>query len=405
MLDPLWLLPLLGSGIWAFWAGHDLLALAVSLGLLISASLIFWQRYCLAGVTYQRHLSTNRAKFGETVALTASITNLKPLPLTWLKIEDIVPPELPIDGGVVKDFGAIAWHYLILVCAMLPYECIVRHMRVRCLHRGEFNFGPASLESGDYLGALSSYRSSREQDQLVVFPKLFSLDIGRVASNQIVGREAIRRQFLTDPLRIAGARNYVPGDPFRIIDWRASARTGGLIVRLFEPTTTPLIDLVVDFTSRGAKARSYERDEIEHALSVAASFTAYAIERRWTIGLRGNGRSGGLQIDVPPSAAPQQLATILEVLARASTIPTDPIAARLDSAVTRAWGGASLVLVTTALTNRTLQSLVEKRRRGVPVTVIHVVRRDVSSPDARLPILRVDHDEHWIDRDTLVLGE
>ena len=157
MLDELWLFVIGATGVWAVWTGRSLLTLAVALALLVSASLLFWRRYSLEGVGYTRRLATDRAAFDETVELKIELTNLKPLPLTWLQIEDMVPRRLTIEGGTVLQGPSDFFQFLTIVVAMLPYERIVRRLKVRCVRRGEHVFGPASLESGDYLGIVSSF--------------------------------------------------------------------------------------------------------------------------------------------------------------------------------------------------------------------------------------------------------
>jgi uncharacterized repeat protein (TIGR01451 family) len=129
MLDELWLFVIGATAVWAIWAGHSLLTLAIALALLVSASLLVWRRFSLAGVGYTRRLERDRVTFNETIELTIELVNLKPLPLTWLQIEDMVPRRLTIDGGTVRQGPSDFFRFLTIVVAMLPYERIVRHSR------------------------------------------------------------------------------------------------------------------------------------------------------------------------------------------------------------------------------------------------------------------------------------
>ena len=179
-------------------------------------------------------------------------------------------------------------------------------MRVRCTRRGELVFGPASLASGDYLGTLAKHERQSGLDHLIVYPKIFRVVLGRLPSNRMLGRDAARRNFLTDPVRTIGTREYTQGDPYRSIDWRASARRDILMVRMSEPSTTPILDIVLNFQTATSGWDSWEHEGMEFAISVAASLAAYGTERGWAIGMRGNGYSGGMPIDIRPSAAPGQ---------------------------------------------------------------------------------------------------
>jgi uncharacterized protein (DUF58 family) len=403
MLDALWLAVICAAGVWAVWSGHRLLALTTALALLASASILLWRRWSLAGVHYRRRLETRSAAFGDTVELTIEILNLKPLPLTWLQIEDVVPRRLVVEGASVRQARSEFFHLLTIVVAMLPYERIVRRLKVRCTRRGEHRFGPTSLESGDYLGALTSYGSLRDTDTLVVYPKIFPVELGRLPSNQMLGRDAARRLYMTDPIRVLGAREYVCGDPFRAVDWRATARLDKLMVRIYEPSATPVVDLVLNIATP-ARAGNYEPDELEFVISVAASLAAYAAEKRWAVGLRANGYSGRVPIMLPPSAAPGQQREILECLTRASPIASGPIAALLATPALRMPPGATLLLVTTVLDRGLVDAVRDLHRRGRAIFVVHLGTPGIATPELFCAVARIEYDENWTQREALVLG-
>jgi hypothetical protein len=79
-------------------------------------------RYLLAGVTYTRHLFHDRAFFGQDVAMRVELINLKPLPLTWLEVEDRFPRSLLLVGGSTRPDRSRLFRHFTMVVAMLPYE-------------------------------------------------------------------------------------------------------------------------------------------------------------------------------------------------------------------------------------------------------------------------------------------
>lgn len=408
MVDGLWLFILAVLEVWGLWQGRSLLILGTTLALLVSGSLMLWKRWCLAGVTYERHLSEHRAVFGQEVGLSVELLNLKPLPLTWLQVEDTFPRSLVFEGGYVRPGRSELFRYFTMVVAMLPYERIVRKLVVKCNRRGEHVFGPTSLESGDYLGALVNYGSIRAIDHLLVLPKIMRLAIGGMKSNQILGRDAVRRLFMADPIRIVGARDYTPGDPYRLIDWRASARVGNLMVRLIEPSTTPAVDILIDFAVPTRANKNFEPDELEFAISIAASLVTYAIEQRWSVGLGGNGTSMKLPLTLPPSRAPDRLGAMLEVLSHASVVPNGSFVEAVVRHHAESPTGTTFVVVTMNLVS-TLAALGDLSRRGRPVTVIQIVAgtEDVTAlrwAAGPIPIWQASYDTHWTERETLVLN-
>lgn len=404
MLDAMWLAVLIGVEGWALWSGNALLTLMASLGLLVSGSLVLTRRVALAGVQFRHQLSQHRVTFGEVIEFTVEVINLKPLPLIWLRIEDAVPRYLAIEGGRIENERSQLFPQLIMVIAMLPYERLVRRLRVRCDRRGEHKFGPASLESGDYLGILSAYGGVRLDERVLVFPKVFAIESGKLPSQLFIGRQAVHRQFLHDPMRAIGARAYQSGDPYRSIDWRATAKAGTLMVHILEPSSTPVLDIVLDFSGPRKDPPDYAPDELEMAISVTASLARYGLEKHMSVGVRGNGFSRQAILEVPPSARAGQFGAIMEALAHASTLPS----LRLDDLMRRRPAhipsGATTIIITAGLREDTLVAVQDLQRRRRPFLLIHVADADAPTAPEGFPVCRVTYDNDWCDRETLALA-
>ena len=404
MLDSLWLLAVVLVEGWALWEGNALLTLAASLCLLVSVSLLLTRRVALSGVRFRHALQQRRANFGEIVELTVELINLKPLPLTWLRVEDGVPRQVTIEGGRIEAGRSEFFPYLLMIVAMLPYERLVRRLRVRCNHRGEHKFGPSSLQSGDYLGLLDAWRTERNEVSLLIFPKVFALELGKVASQLLLGQDAARRQYLPDPMRVIGARNYQSGDPYRSIDWRATAKTNKLMVRILEPSSTPVLDLVLDFSGPARDPPDYAPDELECAISVVASLARFALDRRMAVGVRGNGYSRQVLLAVPPSARPGHFALIMEALAHASTLPSVPLNEMLGRPVPQIPAGATTIIVTASLRGSVLAAALDLQRRRRPFMIVYIAAAEAAIPAERLPLCKVTYDRAWSEWETLALA-
>jgi len=404
MLDTLWLFGVLLVEGWALWTGNSMLTLAGTLCLLVSASLLLTRRVALAGVRCTHALQQHRANFGDVIAFTVELVNLKPLPLTWLRVEDGVPRALRIEGGRIEAGRSEFFPYLLMVVAMLPYERLVRRLRVHCTRRGEHKFGPVSLQSGDYLGLLDAYCSSREEQYLLVFPKVFALELGRLASQLLLGQDAARRRYLPDPMRVVGARDYHSGDPYRSIDWRATAKANKLLVRVLEPSSTPVLDIVLDFAGPLRDPQDVAPDELECAISVVASLARLGSEHRMAVGVRGNGYSRHAPLNIPPSAKPDQFAAIMEALAHAVTVPHVRLNQLLARPAPQIPAGATTIIVVVGLRDTVLAAALDLQRRRRPFLIVYVAPEQAPLPAVRLPICKVSYDKAWIERQTLVLA-
>jgi uncharacterized protein (DUF58 family) len=76
-----------------------------------------------------------------------------------------------------------------------------------------------------------------------------------------------------------GVREYVPGDSPRRIAWRASARTGAIVVRQDSAPAPARVWIIL------RRSSSFDADAIESAVSLAASLVASSVQQGFAVGL------------------------------------------------------------------------------------------------------------------------
>jgi uncharacterized protein (DUF58 family) len=114
-----------------------------------------------------------------------------------------------------------------------------------------------------------------------------------------------------------GARDYLYGDPFRQVHWKATAHMGRLQTRVCEHTSEPTAVIMLNVSTFEQDWRGTDVERYEWALSVAGSLAVWAGESGVTIGLSSNGTAPYLPsaLRVRPRRSPEQLASVLESLA------------------------------------------------------------------------------------------
>ena len=393
------------------WSVHaTLLALAGTLVTVTALTLWVWQRHCLTGVTYRRTLRQHRATFGEEVLLDIELVNDKVLPLTWLHVEDDIPRGLTIRDATAARAGTVVFdrsgphqelHYLL---PMLPFQRVRRTLTVVCDMRGEHSFGPARISSGDPIGLHQRFVSMRDLERLLVYPKLFRLGSPPVASRLPLGDERATARLIGDPSRTAGVREYREGDPLRHIDWRATARGGSLLVRVFEPTAAQRVAVFVDMRAGNLGSAGGGLDVLEFTVAVGASVVADLSGRGVATGLYSSGSVHGQTVAREPSSSPTALAAMLELLARASPYGPSSIAELLAGEGPRLRRGASVLVVAAHFAEPTLVALAALRRR-LPVTAVWVATDHGRPPPADLVDVRreVTYFDDWRQRDVVEL--
>jgi uncharacterized protein (DUF58 family) len=402
-----WQVAIVGFGlaVIGWWAGSTLLAMAGTVVAVTAVLLRVWQQHCLTGVRYTRVIGQERATFGEEVSLEVQIVNDKLLPLTWLHIDDQVPTGVPIRGGTVTAERSGRFDHLQLILPMLPYHRVRRRMTIVCERRGLHRFGPAELTSGNPVGYRVQRRTLTRQQQLLVYPKVFRLDPTGVASLVPLGDHRSTLRLLGDPSRVMGVRPYQAGDPLRHVDWRATARSDSLLVRIFEPTTALRVAVFADLWVPQLRLGRSEPAEVEFAVAVTASVVSDLVERKVAVGLYSSATVDGQEIAHVPTSSPAALSEMLESLARASVYGSSRFATALLAHASRLQQGTSLVVIAPHFPDSTLIALSELRRR-LPITAVWVATEHGAPPPLDLVDKRweVDYCDDWKERATIELA-
>jgi len=214
-----------------------------------------------------------------------TIRNPSWLPVPWVLLEDLLPrealnkrfPKLKIKGKRLK------------LCAIRGRKEATVEYRLECLGRGFFQIGPMALETGDLFGLHRRHRLDAKPKYLLVYPRVVPLLGYEVASRRPLGDLRLTHRLFEDPTRIAGVRPYEAGDPLNRVHWRATARTGQLHSKIYEPSALAGATIVLDF-HEGGYHRQGEPVRSELAVTAAASLAHAVHTLGQQVGLITNGR-------------------------------------------------------------------------------------------------------------------
>lgn len=246
----------------------------------------------------RRHMSAAEVELGAQVHAQVVLENAKPFAARGLFWQDRVDPGLDVEGarGGFQTLAAGGK-------ARLQY-------RLHTTRRGFFRIGPLVVEASDPLGLVRSFQVDDNAAFLTVLPRTVAMGQGWPLGHQPVHQTPRRRSLFEDPSRFLGIRAYRRGDGLRRVHWRATARSGELQVKVFEPSVLSGLLLAVDMgadryrndpeprsAAQGADNdpgnRSAERpgenaDE-ELVITTAASLGRFVLEGGQRLGLLSNG--------------------------------------------------------------------------------------------------------------------
>ncbi len=226
------------------------------------------------------------AEIGDRVAVRLIVRNNGSIPVPWVLLEDMLPrfaldqrfPRLKVVKGKRLQIGMLRG----------GQETTIRY-QIECLQRGYYQIGPLVMENGDLFGLHRRFRVDAHRRFLLVYPKTVPLLGYDLTSRRPIGDVRLTHRLYEDPTRIAGVRPYEAGDPLNRVHWRATARTGALHCKVYEPSCLAGATLVLDFHEAGYHPRG-EPFRSELAITAAASLANAVFEMGQQIGLVTNAR-------------------------------------------------------------------------------------------------------------------
>ena len=373
MLNDLWIL---FSGIIiliGLVASEGLLLVVGSLVIVLTIAARIWDKYAFRSVSHSRSINRRHAFIGDTVEYTVSLDNDKLLPLIWVDIQDSFPDGLDLAGANIRGSGLDANRQHAITTSLLPYQKATWKYSMTCSERGYHRIGPVRLRTGDMFGFTSAEIRYTEFDHILVYPRVVDLAQLLFPAEHPLGDVRGSRPLYHDNSRVVGQRDYLPRDPLKHIDWKATARARSLQTKVFEPVVSLNMLIVMNGSTREHNWEASNRRLFERTVTVAASAAGLADRRGYSYGLVSNAVASysGKWINVPMGASSSQLSMALEALAMAAPYVIAPLAEVLNAERDSLPAGTTILLVTPALGDALVDEIAAIRGHGFPVIVLY----------------------------------
>lgn len=361
--------------------GFFLFALTV-VGLLAAASWLLAVT-SLDSVKIWRRLSATEAEVGDVLTARLVIHNRKGRPAPWILWSDRVAPGVDVEGETagLKTLGS--------------GERLHRSYKIHTVRRGLFRIGPVELESSGPFGMLRRLAVAQDASWITVLPQAVDLARGWPLGHRPVHQVPRRRSLFEDPSRFQGIREYRPGDSLRRVHWRATARSGQLQVKLFEPTVLEGIHLVVDLKSDLYRDLQHGLQEdrvveaaedgwvdplagvdavLELAITAAASLARFVLDGDQRVALTSNGADAGSgeRLSLAPGKGGEHWHRLRTLLARAIPAPSPSAAELLATELPRLPRALVTIVVTPYVDDGLVEALWMLHRSGIEAGVVRV---------------------------------
>ncbi len=186
------------------------------------------------------------------------------------------------------------------------------------LKRGEYDFGLVRVFARSPLGLLSRRYNFKEAEVLPVYPSFLQMRHYELMaiSNRLneIGIKKIRR--LGNSTEFEQIKNYVPGDDYRAINWKASARHGILMTNSYTDEKSQQVYCIID-KSRVMKMPFERLSLLDYAINASLVLSNVALLKEDKAGLITIAEKIGAVI--PAERKPAHINKILEVLYKEKT--------------------------------------------------------------------------------------
>ena len=180
----------------------------------------------------------------EKGSLTEVVTNRNFLPLPFIHAKFMVGSGLSF--GDRENIATTDKNYKNDIFSVLFYQRVRRRLNFVALKRGYYRIDNADLVASDLFYTRSMVAAFPQDTAFYVYPRRIDLSRLDQPLRKMIGDMTSRTFLYPDPFEFKGLRNYTISDPMNTINWKASAKTGELMVNLYDSTTTRRIVILLD---------------------------------------------------------------------------------------------------------------------------------------------------------------
>jgi uncharacterized protein (DUF58 family) len=348
-------------------ANVSLVSWAIGVGAM-GAAAIAWTAAAWRDVEISVGFQPRRAFISEPVEVLVHVENRKRLPLPLVRLGVWLPEGLaPGDRGGPQTIRGFRRRF-----ALPGRSSVDLHFPVDPERRGEYRLRLVEVEVSDPFGLAPLYREVTPPEELLVLPEPRIQIPVEVRRRLPFGAPAPSLRMYEQPERFAGVRPYASGDPLNRIHWKATAHAGALHTKLFEPTRTADVVLLLDLAVGEPFWDSVYPEIAEDTIGWASFLARQAIHAGWRVGMMANTHlsKGRGPLRVPASTAKGHEAALFAALARMPNEPTSDLAPVLRENVRRMGQGATVVVISPRPGPGLSHQIALLRRRGLEVVAL-----------------------------------
>lgn len=232
-----------------------------------------------------------------------------------------------------------------------PGEAYIAEHKLTPLTRGVYAFGNINVYAVSRIGLLERRLVFRQPEEVAVYPSIIQMKRYELrAMRQIAHETGIKKmRRIGHSYEFEQIKNYVQGDDYRSINWKASGRRAALMVNQYEDERSQQVYCIID-KSRAMKMPFEGLSLMDYAVNTALAISNIILRKQDKAGLLSFSDVIGSTIKAERDTG--QLRRIMETLYREKERPGEANFELLYEAVRRLIGARSLLLLFTNFESR-----------------------------------------------------
>lgn len=335
----------------------------LAVGLVTALWNLYYKYFWAKSITVRLRFETDALYAGEETKLYEVIENRGAMPVPVLEVGFHTRKELDFAGE--DNTNVSDYIYKRDIFAVLGRQKITREIPLKCTRRGHYEIREAELATHSLLYRKRLGKELESNAAIYVYPRMANVSDIMPLCERMLGTLQCAKRLYEDPFAFRTIRDYTTDDPMKTINWKASAKTGTLMVNTFDSALSQKAMLFLDVEDSGIL--KYQ-DLVEESISIAASLARRLLRRGIEVGFCFNGSTAiGQESGFAPTNKKEMLIRMERMLAEYQSVNgARPYGAELDKYSAPA--DTLLIFVTKNLNPPLFDAI--KRRAGESQTIL-----------------------------------
>ena len=219
----------------------------VAFGVIIAVIIIqrfIYIKFSFAKLQYDYWFSEREATEGDIFYINEETENKKYLPLPALSA--VFSPGGDGVAFANSEGTPIGSKSVFAFLTIGGYKKITRSWRVKAIRRGRCDIDRISLNSKDIFGLVSVTKDFTQGASVLVLPSAYSRSEVLDLPDFTGGAQPVIAGYFSDPFNIIKISPYTYSEPMNKINWKASVKTGELMVNYEQPAVSDRVLVALD---------------------------------------------------------------------------------------------------------------------------------------------------------------